>query len=122
MEIIFIFFFIAGRPLHWQYFSRPSLLKLKYSFSHYLLNIREIKNKINEVRIIKGPIGKFVILNNKKPETEHNIPKIRDRLEYWVKFLLKFLDAAAGIAINPAVKRIPTNFTSIAVTKATETK
>jgi len=31
-------------------------------------------------------------------------------------------DAEAGIAINPAVKRIPTNFTSIAVTKATETK
>ena len=86
----------------------------------HFLKINEIKKKIVEVRIIKGPEGRLVNLKSKIPRKAESAPKNMLKKLYWNKFLLKFLEVEAGMATSAAVKRPPTIFTPKATKIAME--
>ena len=93
-----------------------------YFWFFYLLRIKEIKKKSVEVRIIKGPAGSPVSLKRKVPKKQLKMPRTTLPKEYSFKFLLRFLDVAAGMITSAPTKREPTIFTPKATIAAIESK
>jgi len=84
--------------------------------------IEQIKN-IEKLEItIKGPTGKFKKFAIITPRSDEITPKTRDKNLKLFKFLAIFLAEAAGIAINPATNKAPTNLIPKAAIKEIEIK
>ena len=77
-------------------------------------------NRKRPETIIKGPAGRLVNWDIKIPKIAQSIPKREEINLKDFKFLLKFLEEAAGRAVKPATNNPPTNFTPKATTAEIE--
>lgn len=72
--------------------------------------------------MIRIPAGILYIFERIIPTRKLVTPKITAKRVYWKRFLLMFLDAAAGIETIATVKSPPTNFTASETTTAIKIK